>query len=300
MLKKISHIFEFLFSFGISMLVYPIAFSQLSKIAILLYYVSYPIAGAARRRVRDNIAFALPELQTEAEKRAFVKRNLIHTIRVSLEVLQAGKFGKKSFMKKYIVADEPDWFLTRTKASVGIEGHFGNWEIPAAYYGNLGVKVTVSAKHQSNPYVDWLLASRRKKYRVKIAYVDESTNLAKDLKKGEHAGLVADQNAGPEGIFVDFLGRKASTYAGPAVLTYLAETSLAVYFCIYIGKGRYHISSKEVFPESLKRKDFKNRQEALQIITQTWVAALEEMVRKHPEQYFFVHRRWKTRPPGEQ
>ena len=129
-------------------------------------------------------------------------------------------------------------------------------------------------------------------------YLKESEKYVPLLRRKEPIGLVSDQDAGGEGVFVDFLGKQASTHMGPAVLAYLGKARLVVAFCIFQGKGRYNFYARTLYRFAGK-SDFASSREAAEKLTQLWVSEMAKEIRKYPEQYFWVHRRWKTRPPAE-
>lgn len=299
-IKKISHIIEFLFLLWITFLVNLIPFRFLHVFAGLLVFLFYPFLGKLRKRIKNNLSFAYPELKGK-ELKKFLFANLQHNFRVFLEVMQMRKFRKKQFLEKHIEF-EPEALkvMERPKGVtvVGVEGHFGNWELAIPFYAHFGYRVCFVAKHLSNPYVDWLLHRRRKKYGGEIYYMEDTKTLIALARQGEVLGLVADQDAGKDGIFVPFFGRKASTFRGPALLAFMGKARFFLCTITYQGKGKYFLKTK-ILSEKASLENFNSRQEAFEKLTELWVKALEEEVRKNPVQYFWVHRRWKTRPEGE-
>jgi len=295
--KKISHIFEFLLVRFVELIVYPIPFAWLHGIAQVLSFLLLPILPAARLRIENNLKAAFKEM-SESQMKSIVKKNFVNTLRMFLEVYQTGKFKNKKFLDKYIhLANDfsLEHLQKRQKGIVVIQGHLGNWELPIIFYHHYGVDVPFSLKHQSNPYVDKLMLKTRQEYGGIPIFMEQSDELLKYLKKGSAIGLVADQDAGPGGVFVDFVGRKASTFPGPALLAYLIQTEITLLTCLFKGAGHYEINL-EIITKPIKRNNYKNRDEAVQILTQTWASFLEKKVIENKEQYFWMHRRWKTQP----
>jgi len=109
-------------------------------------------------------------------------------------------------------------------------------------------------------------------------------------------GLVGDQNAGPRGLFVDFLGRPASTFKSIAVLSLRYGAPILVLGAARVGHPlRYVIYLEDtVLPE-----DYEGRPDATRAITLRYTQALERLIRRHPEQYFWLHRRWKHQLKAE-
>jgi KDO2-lipid IV(A) lauroyltransferase len=109
-------------------------------------------------------------------------------------------------------------------------------------------------------------------------------------------GFIADQDAGRKGLFVDFFGRKASAYKTIALLAVRYELPIICGYARRIGEG-YHFQvgcQRLICPA-----DWVDKEDPVRWITQQYTASLEEMIRQAPEQYLWVHRRWKHRPRGE-
>jgi KDO2-lipid IV(A) lauroyltransferase len=105
--------------------------------------------------------------------------------------------------------------------------------------------------------------------------------------------MVGDQDAGPRGLFVQFFGRPASTFKSIALLSQEYQAPILVVGAARVGQPmRYRIYLEDVILPG----DYAGRADATRAITQRYTDALERMVRRHPEQYFWLHRRWKSQP----
>lgn len=297
--KKVSHIIEVIFLLIFTGIMNLFPYRSLHSVARAIVFLFHPLLKSSRRRIKENLAFAYPNLKG-SELKSFITRNLTHNIRVFLEVMQMRKFRKKSFLKKYITFDEQTLTDVRNRegAIVIVEGHFGNWELGIPFYVHNGEYPYFSAKHLSNPYSDRLLHRRRTRYGGQIFYIEESQGLIRQAKKNSLIGLVADQDAGGDGVFINFFGREASTFKGPAVLSLLSSARFFLLTFVFEGRGRYRASGR-ILADKIDRKKYKSMDEAIEAVSRLWVNALEQEVRKNPEQYFWIHRRWKTRPPEE-
>ena len=296
--KRISHVFEFTFLMLIFGIINLFPFSALHSVAVCMRVLFYPILGSARRRIRSHVTEILG-ITDEKELKRFVNSNMNHTIRSFLELMQSWKMKHKRFLKKYVSFGEEALEIAadRSQGVVFAEGHFGNWEIPIPAYASVGFKVYYAAQKLSNPYVDWVVRKIREGYGGGGAiYLKESEKYIPLLRRKEPIGLVSDQDAGSEGVFVNFMGKPASTHMGPAVLAYLGKAKLAVGFCIFQGRGRYVFYARTLY-RFQNKSDFGSSREAAEKLTALWVSEMEKEVRKYPEQYFWVHRRWKTKPP---
>lgn len=300
-MKKLLHLIELFFVVGLSAFVSIIPWLWLEKVSKVIVFIFWPLGKRAFERIRKNIIHVYPDM-SEKEIKSFIKENLQNTVRTSLEVMQARKFQNPKFIKKYISPKTPfvdEYLVKKDEGIVVVQGHIGNYELAISYFTISGVKVAAVVKKQSNQMVDKLIFKTRQNYGARILYMDDTTNIIRLLKNEKYAmGLVADQDAGGAGEFVDFLGRKASTYTGPAVLSYLTQTEVIFVSCLYQGKGRYEVSLRQVIPKVI-RKNYPDKQTAIREITQAWSKELEKEIRLAPKQYFWLHRRWKTKPPEQ-
>ncbi|MCD6307961.1 MAG: lysophospholipid acyltransferase family protein [Candidatus Latescibacteria bacterium] len=181
--------------------------------------------------------------------------------------------------------------LEKGRGAIIVSGHFGSWELNGASLVLSGIPMTVVAKKQSNPYVDRFIDDARKSFGMKVINPGASIkHIVRALKKGEAIGLISDQDAGRSGVFVDFFGRKASTPGGAAQLAMKFGSPLYVSMTKRTGNGRY---------SSLVREIAVLADDTVESLTQRFTATIEGIIEEYPEQYFWMHRRWKTRPPGE-
>ena len=175
-----------------------------------------------------------------------------------------------------------------------VSGHFGNWELVGAKFSAEGFKVSAAVKTQSNSRVDRVQNEIRRGVGIGILRTDSSVKeMMQALRRGEMIALVADQDAGKEGHFADFMGREASVFKGPAYFAWRLKVPLLTVF-IYRQPGGKHLVV--VDPPVMPDPEW-DEETAVARLTELHVQRLEKAVRRAPEQYFWVHRRWKTRPP---
>jgi Kdo2-lipid IVA lauroyltransferase/acyltransferase len=177
-----------------------------------------------------------------------------------------------------------------------LTGHFGNWEILSYAFGLAGCRGGIVARRIENPYLDRLFETFRSK--TGLTLLDKNRDYPQILNiiaRGGGLGMVGDQDAGPRGLFVNFFGRPASTFKSIALLSLEYGAPILVLGAARVGHPmRYRIYLEDVIlPE-----DLAHRPDAIREITRRHVQALERMVRRHPEQYFWLHRRWKSQPPA--
>ena len=170
-----------------------------------------------------------------------------------------------------------------------VTGHIGNWELAGAYLAATGVPTTAVVQRQRGA-VDRRFQQIRRAMGLEIVYQEEpARRLVRALRDGRTLTLVADQHAARGGIPVPFLGRPASTFRGPARLSIACQAPL--FFGALLRDGDdYRVALELVDTVGDKGDDIG--------LTRGWVEKLEEVVRRHPDQYFWFHRRWKWTPPG--
>ena len=158
-----------------------------------------------------------------------------------------------------------------------------------------GLPIWTLVANIKNPLVDQFVYRHRVDSGMKIIRIKESRRMIqKGIKQGAIISFVSDQDAGKNGIFVPFLGKPASTHTGAAVYALRYKVPL-VYGMSYFKDKKYHFNFERFDGNS----QLKFSRENIYKITEWYSKTLENDVRKYPEQYFWLHRRWKTRPESE-
>ncbi len=197
-----------------------------------------------------------------------------------------------------IEVDEDDALrhaLERGRGAVAVTGHYGNWEGCLAGLVARGVPATVVVQRQENPLVDAYLNRGRAGAGTEVVdRGDAARGALRALRRGRAVFFVADQDAGRTGVFVPFFGRPASTHRGPAMIARRAGAPLVAMAATRTGDLRYRIDASEVDAGREGEVD-----DVVERLTAAFTAWLEARVRARPEQYFWLHRRWKTAPPAD-
>lgn len=179
--------------------------------------------------------------------------------------------------------------ITGGGGSIIVTGHVGNWEAAGAYLGAAGLPMAAVVKQQRNAAFDARMIRTRETAGIEPIYMqDARARIPEALREGKTVALVADQDAGDRGVFVPFLGREASTFRGPARLAISQEVPLFFGAVVRLESGYGAVLEEVERPPPGEGAELE--------LTRRWVRRLEAQVRAHPEQYFWFHRRWKTRP----
>jgi KDO2-lipid IV(A) lauroyltransferase len=185
-----------------------------------------------------------------------------------------------------------DAAMAEGNGAVVVTGHFGNWELMPATLKMKGYEGAVIGRRIYFDKYDRYLNSIRASHGVQVIYRDESPRKAlKVLRDNGILGIVADQDVDSvEGVFVDFFGHSAYTPAGPAALAKITGSALIPAFMIRKSSGHELIFEKpvELVETGDKDKDLVEN-------TQRWSNVIEEYIRRYPEQWVWMHRRWKTK-----
>ena len=247
---------------------------------------------------KDNLRYAFPGRYTDAELDQLVLRVYRHFLTLVVEIAHLPRKLHVTNWRKYIKlinANKTLHGLTSGRPLMIVTGHFGNWEMAGFALGLLGFRTFAVARELDNPRLERFLKQFRQKTGQKILAkkgdFDQMQNL---LESGAVIATLADQDAGPRGLFVEFFGRPASTFKSIALLSVEFNVPILVIGVPKIAEPmQYHIEAVDLIDPA----DFNERVDAVRAITQRYTSAIEGMVRRYPEQYFWLHRRWKHQPP---
>jgi KDO2-lipid IV(A) lauroyltransferase len=234
-----------------------------------------------------------------------------HFVRAVIEALLLARklhlVNWRAFMNLYSAAGLPAVMLNPNRAALLVTGHFGNWELLGHATGALGFKTFGIARVLDNPYLErYTRRLRQATGQTLIAKKDDYNRLTEVLEAKAKVGTLADQDAGPRGIFVEFFGRPASTHKAIALMAIEFDAVMVVLGVPRVDRVRHpalpalsgmdSVYYAVEVEDLIDPRDYADRSDAVQAITQRYTAALEGLIRRHPEQYFWLHRRWKHQP----
>lgn len=257
--------------------------------------LGYSPLGVRRQVVERQIAAAFPGLNTH-DVGALARRAYGHLGRVTFETALLSRMGTADVLAMF--DGEGDIALLRNihargHGVVACTGHVGSWELAAAFIAAHGLPIDVVARRMENPLFDGYLNRTRARLGMVVMYDQDAVKrVPRSLRDGRIIGLVADQGVkGLASTFVSFFGRPAKTPRGPAV--FALRFGAPVVFCSALlqSDGRYRFVARELPTVSTG-----NRDADTDTIVQQFTSELERAVRRHPEQYFWHHKRWKRQP----
>lgn len=260
------------------------------------------LAGGVLRVRRDvvdaNLALAFPG-RDAAWRRRTAMDSYRHLGREAVMAFRLGRAPAELVVARTDVAglDALKAAVASGRGAVVVTGHLGNWELGGAAVAVRGIEVDAVAFRQANPLFDADLVRNRGRLGMRVVRKGDAPGaVLRALREGRVPALVADQDARRGGVFVDFMGAPAATARGPAV--FALRTGADLFLGVALAREgrpwRYHVLLEPVRVERTG-----DVEEDVRRLTAAHTAALEAWVRRAPEQYFWQHRRWRTRPPGE-
>jgi KDO2-lipid IV(A) lauroyltransferase len=251
-----------------------------------------------RRVGRQNLAMAFPE-KSPSERERILKGVYASLGRQLAEVAKFPDYTVEN-VDRIAIYDGLENFEeanARGKGVIFLTAHLGAWEISSFAHSLHGHWLNIVARKLDNPLLDRWITHRRELHGNKIHDKDEyARGLLAAMKRGETVGVLMDTNmTPPQGVFVNFFGTPACTASGVARVAKRTGAAVVPAFAIWDdGMGKYRLHIEPAIPIVSTDDD-----EADAIAnTQSYTAAIERIVRQHPEQWLWVHRRWKTRPAG--
>ena len=245
----------------------------------------------------ENLRCAFGDRYTEAEREAIVRGVYDHFCMMLMEILHIPRKLHPETWRDRITLVGHEKVLDRMLAGgpvILLTGHFGNWEMAGYLFGVFGFPPHSVARTLDNPYLDRFLREFRERTGQRmIPKSGGYDQMLETLRTGGVLSFLADQDAGQNGLYVDFFGRAASTHKAIALLAIEHKAPVVVGYARRIGPGfRYEVGC----PEIIDPADLPGSADDVRVLTQRFTTAIEQVIRRNPEQYLWLHRRWKHQP----
>ncbi len=258
---------------------------------------AFAVAGGERRKALKSLARAFPE-KSDAERHALARASFRHLGMAAFEVGATTSLDAR--LEQLVRWDAEDRAvleaaLARGRGVVFVSGHVGNWELLARRIARAGYPSQSIAKETTDPRLTALVERFRAQGGVRSIWRGQegaARAMLRALKAGEILGLLIDQDTRVQSLFVPFFGELAATPRAAADLALRTGAAVVVGFCQREGDG-YRLWTEEVaWPAGPDREA-----DALGL-TAALSARIEAAIRRAPEQWVWMHQRWKTRPPA--
>jgi len=268
-------------------------------VGISLGRIFYLLHFRLRRVGMRNLALAFPE-KTAAERARILRGEFTSLGRQLAELCQFPRYTREN-VDQIVVYDGFENYeraRARGKGVLFLTAHFGGWELSAFAHSLHGHWMHIVMRPMDNIYLNRLILQYRTMHGNKTVDKDDFVRgLLSAMKAGEVVGILMDTNmTPPQGVFVDFFGIPACTASGLARIALRTDAAVIPGFTICDSAlGKYRLR----FDPAVELVRTGHLEADIVANTQKFTSIIEEYVRKYPEQWLWVHRRWKTRPEGE-
>lgn len=261
-----------------------------SILAVLVHDIAHIRAGVAA----DNLLRAYPD-EHEPWAKETVRRVYSHFGAVAAELARIPVLARGDF-DRWIATDEEsvrtlDRAVGRGRGGFVVSGHLGNWELVGAWAAWKGYPTTYVVAEQTNPLIEELIDRHRAAAGVEIVKrADAAKGVLRALRRGRIVAMMIDQDARRDGLMIPFFGRPASTFRGVGAFAAKLRPAVISLESWRERDGRIHFRMRDV-----RIPDTGDRDTDARLLMVQLTRRLETYIRRHPEQWLWLHRRWKTR-----
>ncbi len=289
-----------------------LSFRAACRAADGLAWLLYKLDRRHRLVADDNLRHAFPELTDPVRRDRRVRDVYRHFCLLLMEIIHLPRrLHPQNWRHHLKLLDAPLLVgqLLSGRPLLLVTGHFGNWELGGYVLGLLGFRTHAIARPLDNEHLDAFLRTFRERTGQKILAKHGDFDAMQDLlASGGVLATLGDQDAGERGLFVDFFGRPASTHKAIALMALEYGVPMLVIGTLRTQPGQAPpegpgvgtpLHYAVVIEDLLLPEDFAAQGKAVPAITQRFTAGLERLIRRAPEQYFWLHRRWKHQPKAK-
>jgi KDO2-lipid IV(A) lauroyltransferase len=260
----------------------------------------YLVGARLRRTGLRNLELAMPELGAADRER--ILRQLYRNMGWQLaEFCRMERYTREN-TAGLIRYEGLEHFLEVEALGKGVlilTGHLGAWELSSFYHSLMGHPMGMVIRRLDNRLLDRFVNRIRCMHGNRVNHKDDfARGLLTAMRHGETVGILMDTNmTPPQGVFVEFFGRLACTASGLARVALKTGAAVVPGFLLWEPEEQKYVLH---FGERLELPDTGNAEADIVELTQRCTAVIEAWVRRYPEQWLWIHRRWKTRPAGEE
>jgi KDO2-lipid IV(A) lauroyltransferase len=288
MKNRIEYILFILFSWCFRLLGLKIS----RKFATILAFVFFYFIPIRKKVVFNNLKIAFPENDIHTNKKLAFR--IYQSFAITLVEILYLPYIKKVELINAVKCSNPELIIEKFKEGKGLillSSHFGNWEFIAISVAmQVRLPFSVIVKPLRNPLVyDWMNNFRTKFGNEVVPLGISIRKIYQTLKEKKVIAMVADQRGPREGVKVDFFGKKVSVYTGPAALALKTDAPLICGIAVRDKNYKYKMVLVEISQQNLPDGE----EEKILEISQRYTSYLETVIRENPEQWLWMHNRWK-------
>jgi Kdo2-lipid IVA lauroyltransferase/acyltransferase len=251
-----------------------------------------------RREVDEHLALAFPD-ESPAWRHRIARRSYAHLGREAAILARMPSWSPEGLAERirFVDFEQVRAAADQERGVVVLTAHLGNWEVAGAGLAALGLPLDVVGKGMANRRFERDLFGLRERLGMRVIEMSEAPRgVLRSLGRGRVAALLGDQNAHKHGLFLPFFGREAATPRGPALFALRSGAPVFVGFAIR-DPGWGHTYT--LVAHRLDHEVTGETEEDMRSLLSAYHRLLEKAIRAAPEQYFWQHKRWKTRPAHE-
>jgi len=260
---------------------------------------AYCILGRLRRVGERNLELAFPQLTIH--ERQQILRGVFRSLgRQLVEFCRMTRYTPEN-TRDWIRTEGLDRYLAakaRGKGVLIVTGHLGAWELSSFYHSLVGYPMSMVARPLDNRRLDAYVNGIRCMHGNNVLNKDDfARGLLTAMRRGETVGILMDTNmTPPQGVFVEFFGKQACAASGVARVALKTGAAVLPGFMVWEQAERHYVLH---FGRQLEFEKSGNAEADILAATQQCTSAIESWIRRYPDQWLWIHRRWKTRPAGE-
>ena len=288
---------EFIAVYGVYLFINIIPLGVALKLGRILGITFYKIDKRHAKNTINNLTIAFPDKKKE-ELNDICMNFYKNLGMVFIEIFRLNRYNKDNigdFVESDLSVLED---IHKKQGILLLTAHFGNWELLAKTFSLKGYPGNVLSRPLDNPYIEKILYNLRTNSGNKVIYNRENAikSIILALNKNEIVGFLPDENASKRiGVFVDFFGVKACTMPGMANIAAKTKSPVIPAFIVRINDGNFK-KHKLIIGKPLEITYTGNRKTDMMNILKMFNETIENIIKMYPEQWFWIHNRWKTRP----
>ncbi len=276
----------------LALMVRKLSFRAAGIVGGVLGRMAFSILRIRRSITLDNLSKAFP--QSDRRQLEGIALGAYKNYAITLaHMLWSGGVGADQ-LKRVMRVGHPDAIRELMKQGRGVillSGHFGGWELLISSLRlHLGEPMVIIVQHQRNGKIDRFIDAQRRRFEnITVPMGPSVREVLKALQEGKVVAMLGDQSGAKESIFVNFFGRPSATHRGTAAFSLRTGAPILMVFLVRQPDGSYEAEFEAVDRSGLAGSSEENIME----LTQRHVAVLEKHIRQHPEQWLWMHKRWK-------
>jgi KDO2-lipid IV(A) lauroyltransferase len=299
-LDWLRHLAEYLVVRVSLALIQAVSIETCSLVCGWLAWLIHDVARLRGKIVAGNLAHAFPDA-TEAERHELARRMWHSLLLMVCEIAHAPRKIHETNWRKFVqVHRKRELILSflSPRPKVIVTAHYGNFEVGGYITGFWGFPTFTVARPLDNPYLDRLVNRFRESLGQTMIDKDGTAELADSLlATGGTLVLVGDQHAGDKGVWIEFFGRMASCHKALALFSLLNKAPMLITYVKRLQQPlRFEVGLADLFDPALPGSD---EMGGVTELTQWYNDVLEDEIRRSPEQYWWLHHRWRDPPAGK-